>query len=190
MGLMSSLELDLPSREQLLRFAYESIQHGLEYGRALRVDVSSLPDALREPRATFVTLKRDGELRGCIGVLEAYRPLAVDVAENAYAAAFRDPRFPRLTRDELGMLSVSISILSPPTELHFVSEEDLLAQIRPGVDGLILQEGQQRGTFLPSVWDSLPDRVAFLSQLKVKAGLPPTHWSEAIRVWRYETESV
>ena len=140
-------------------------------------------------RASFVTLHRQGELRGCIGHLEGVQPLVVDVAENAFAAAFRDPRFPPLAEPELAGLALHISVLTPATELEFESEQDLVAQLRPGIDGLILQEGAARGTFLPSVWESLPDPHQFLAQLKRKAGLPSDHWSERIRVFRYETEA-
>jgi AmmeMemoRadiSam system protein A len=113
-----------------------------------------------------------------------------DVAENAYAAAFRDPRFAPLTRPELDALDLSISILTPAESMTFESQEDLLGQLRPGIDGLILQDGDRRGTFLPSVWESLPEAGRFLAHLKLKAGLPEDHWSDSVQVWRYETESI
>jgi len=115
--------------------------------------------------------------------------LVEDVAENAWSAAFRDPRFPPLTAAELPGLGIHISVLTPPQPMHFTSEADLLRQIRPGVDGLILQDGWARGTFLPSVWESLPRVADFWTQLKHKAGLPAHHWSADLRVFRYETES-
>ncbi|MBI9019809.1 MAG: AmmeMemoRadiSam system protein A [Verrucomicrobia bacterium] len=149
-----------------------------------------LPAELMEQRATFVTLTSDGNLRGCIGMLEACRPLAEDVAENAVAAAFHDPRFPPLSRDEFDDLQISISVLSPPGEMSFSSEADLLSQVRPGVDGLILQEGVRRGTFLPSVWEELPEKEMFFEHLKLKAGLPAGYWSETLRVFRYTTEYI
>jgi AmmeMemoRadiSam system protein A len=147
-----------------------------------------IPDTLMEKRATFVTLTIGGRLRGCIGMLEACRPLAEDVAANACAAAFEDPRFPPLTKKEFEKLEIHISVLSPPEELAFSSEADVLNQIRPGIDGLILQEGFRRGTFLPSVWEELPTKELFWAHLKLKAGLPANYWSKTLRVFRYTTE--
>ena len=152
-------------------------------------DLGNCPE-LKEERATFVTLTIHGNLRGCIGMLEACRPLAEDVAENAVSAAFHDPRFPPLSEDEFEQLEIHISILSPPEEMIFSSEDDLLEQIRPGTDGLILQEGFQRGTFLPSVWEELPETEIFFEHLKMKAGLPAGYWSDTLRVFRYTTEYI
>lgn len=143
-----------------------------------------------DKRATFVTLEIGGQLRGCIGMLEAHRPLANDVAENAFSAAFRDPRFPPLSDVEFDDLEISISVLSPPEEMSFSSEKDLLDQIRPGIDGLILEEGFRKGTFLPSVWEQLSEKEAFLEHLKQKAGLPPGYWSDTLRVFRYTAEYI
>ncbi len=176
-------------RAMLIDVARRSIQHGLTHGRPLQVNPLDYPEPLREQRASFVTLNRSGQLRGCIGHLEAVAPLVVDVAENAFAAAFRDPRFPPLSAGEFDDLEIHISVLSPPEPMSFTSESDLLGQIRPGVDGLILEDGHAKGTFLPSVWESLPNPRDFLAHLKVKAGLPPTHWSPSVKVYRYETES-
>lgn len=149
--------------------------------------LGNIPE-LQEERATFVTLTVGGALRGCIGMLKACRPLAEDVAGNACAAAFEDPRFSPLSIEELEKLEIHISVLSPPGEISFSSERNLLEQIRPGVDGLILQEGGQRGTFLPSVWEELPDPDLFLMHLKMKAGLPAGYWSDTLRVFRYTAE--
>ena len=157
-----------------------------EGGQAMQLD--ELPSELQEERATFVTLTLGGNLRGCIGMLEACRPLAEDVVANACAAAFEDPRFNPLSKEEFENLEIHISVLSPPEEMQFSSEEDLLAQIRPGVDGLILQEGGRRGTFLPSVWEELPRAELFLMHLKMKAGLSNTYWSDTLRVFRYTAE--
>ena len=149
-----------------------------------------IPDELKEERATFVTLTLDGNLRGCIGMLEACRPLAEDVAKNAVSAAFCDPRFPPLSREEFDDLKISISVLSPPEEMAFSDEADLLEQIRPGVDGLVLQEGFRKGTFLPSVWEELPDKEIFFEHLKLKTRLPAGYWSDTLRVSRYSAEYI
>ncbi len=176
-------------RATLIDTAWQSIRNGLQQGRPLAVSPTDYGERLREPGASFVTLHRHGQLRGCIGSLEAHRPLIEDVAYNAFAAAFRDPRFLPLEAKELDGLDLEISVLSRPEPMEFDSEQDLLRQLRPGVDGLILQEGGNRGTFLPSVWESLPEPRLFLQQLKLKAGLAPDYWSDSVRVWRYGTES-
>lgn len=176
-------------RRALLDLARSSIRHGVAHHRPRRVDPLDFPAALRERRAAFVTINRRGQLRGCIGHLEACQTLVEDIAENAYAAAFRDPRFPPLGEDELGDLEVHVSVLSPPQPIAVGSEAELLRVMRPGVDGLILEDGRHRGTFLPAVWESLPRPEQFLAHLKQKAGLPAAHWSDTIRVSRYTTES-
>jgi len=170
----------------LLQIARDSISSG--WTGSQPVDFGDIPAELMEERATFVTLEIGGRLRGCIGMLEACRPLAKDVAHNARAAAFEDPRFPPVSRKEFESLEIHISVLSPPEEMRFTSEADLLARIRPGVDGLILQEGCRRGTFLPSVWDELSEKELFFAHLKLKAGLPGTYWSDSLQVFRYTTE--
>lgn len=141
------------------------------------------------PGATFVTLKIDGELRGCIGTLEAYRPLGEDIRGNALAAAFRDPRFPRLEAAELARVRLHVSLLSALEPLACSGEADLLGRLRPGVDGLVLEHEDHRGTFLPAVWRQLPGPRQFLRQLKRKAGLPPEFWAPGVRVSRYTVDS-
>ena len=181
---------DYTNAEQdvLLGIACTSILHGLTHGQSAPIELAKLPSRLSEIRASFVTLTEDeGRLRGCIGSLEAYRPLAEDVNRNAWAAAFRDPRFPPLEADEFAGLEIHVSVLSEPETLAFDSEQDLLARMRPGIDGLILADGAARGTFLPSVWESLPEPAQFLAHLKLKAGLPADYWSDSLRVWRYTT---
>lgn len=143
------------------------------------------PD-LAAPAATFVTLTQDGQLRGCIGSLEAHRPLERDVRANAVAAALRDPRFPPLTAAELPRTRVEVSLLTAPQAMAVASEADALRQLRPGVDGIILSSGMHRATFLPQVWEQLPDPRTFLAHLKQKAGLPPDWWSDEARLQRYE----
>ncbi len=172
----------------LLQIARDAIFQELEKPGKETPLLGNIPDELMEERATFVTIELDGRLRGCIGMLEACRPLAEDVAHNARAAAFKDPRFPPVSSTEFESLEIHISVLSPPEEITFSSETDLLAQIRPGIDGLILQEGFHRGTFLPSVWEELSEKEQFLAHLKLKAGLPNTYWSDTLRVFRYTTE--
>jgi len=178
------------NKKMILDVARKSIAHGLEQGKPLKINSGDFDEVLREQRATFVTLKLQGELKGCIGVLEAHRALIEDVAENAYAAAFRDSRFSPLTPAELDQLDVSVSILEPAQPMRFTSEEDLINQIQPGIDGLILEEGWHRGTFLPAVWESVKTVSEFLNHLKVKAGLPMDYWSETIKIKRYTTEMV
>lgn len=181
--------LDAAQRRLLLDVAHRAIGDGLR-GRAPGERLDGYAPALCAPAATFVTLTRAGELRGCIGTLEACRPLVIDTSHNAYAAAFRDPRFPALTSRELDGLDVHISVLNPPEPLAFADEDDLIAQLRPGIDGLILSEGRRKGTFLPAVWDSVPGARAFLTQLKLKAGLPADYWSSTLKVERYTTVSI
>ena len=176
-------------KRQLLTLAGESIRKGL-CGESPNVQAADYPEPLRVLRATFVTLHVESRLRGCIGTLEARQTLVEDVAGNAWSAAFRDTRFAALTWPEYERLDIHISVLSPPEPLRFSSEEELLAQLRPRVDGLIIEESHYRGTFLPSVWEQLPDPREFLRSLKHKAGLSPDYWSSRIRVQRYTTESI
>ena len=192
MVLMSSTETSITPehRQMLLTLARDSIREGLDSGHALAVDPQQWPEVLQRNGASFVTLnRRDGSLRGCIGTLQAHQPLVADVAEHAHAAAFRDPRFPALAADELDKVVVELSILSTPQVLPVTSEAELLANIEPGRDGLILEEGAHRGTFLPTVWESLPQPSDFVRQLKRKAGLPPDYWSPTLTIRRYRTQS-
>jgi len=176
--------------ETLLTLARETIQQGLRDGRALNLDLDEMPDGLNQRGASFVTLTLDGQLRGCIGHLEANQALVQDVVENAALAAFSDPRFAPLTAKEFETVEISLSILSAPEPLLFDSEADLLRKIRPGTDGLILEEGRQRGTFLPSVWESLPEPQDFLRRLKQKAGLSADYWSDSLQILRYTAQYI
>ncbi len=174
--------------ETLIRIAAASIEHGLETGKpGLQGEFHS---ALAKPGACFVTLKKKGQLRGCIGSLQAHRPLLEDVATNGYSAAFRDHRFGPLKADELADLDLSISVLSDSVPIEFADEADLLAQLRPGIDGLIIQDGGKRALFLPSVWEQLPDKARFMGHLKAKAGMKPDHWSPGFKAWRFVTEEI
>ena len=176
-------------RRQLLELARAAIEKALGGGQ-LVVRPADYPEPLREPRATFVTLHVDAQLRGCIGTLEARRTLVEDVVHNARVAAFEDPRFSPLSLSEFERLDIHISVLSIPEPMQFDSEEDLLRQLRPHVDGLIIEEGFQRGTFLPAVWEQLPAPREFLRNLKRKAGLPADYWSHQIRIRRYTADSI
>lgn len=174
----------------LLGVARDSLRSGVERGLPLRPDPLAYPEPLRARRASFVTLHLGGALRGCVGGLEPLWPLVTDVAEHAFAAGFRDPRFRPLAARELDRIAVHVSILSPLEPLSFAGEEDLLARLRPGVDGLLLDAGGRRGTFLPAVWEELPEPREFLRHLKQKAGLAPGSWPDGIAVCRYTVESV
>lgn len=140
---------------------------------------------LQEPGATFVTLTQRGQLRGCIGSLQAHRPLRDDVKANAAAAALRDPRFAPLRLAELKLTVISVSLLSPMQAMEFDDEADALAQLRPGIDGLVFAFNGRRSTFLPQVWEQLPTVDVFMSQLKNKAGLPGNFWDPGVRLQRY-----
>lgn len=182
--------LDDASRARLLAIARDSIEHGLREGTPLVVETDALPDALRAVRATFTTLRRDGALRGCVGSLDASKPLAADVADSAFRAAFRDPRFPPLRASELAGLALHVAVLGPLERIDVDSRDALLAALRPGRDGLVIEDGPHRGTFLPAVWDTLPRPADFLGALEEKAGLAVGHWSPSLRAWRYEVASV
>ncbi len=169
--------------------AGRSIDNGLQNGGPLAVRARDFPEALREIRATFVTLEVHRQLRGCIGALEARLPLVEDVALHAYEAALEDPRFPPLREIERSKLDIHISILSPPEPMKISGEADLLNQLRAGVDGLIIESRGRRATFLPSVWEELAAPEEFLMHLKMKAGWRESGWPADARAWRYATES-
>ncbi|MGW8264986.1 MAG: AmmeMemoRadiSam system protein A [Longimicrobiales bacterium] len=184
----SVVSLGEREREILRQVALDSIRHGLTAGSPLPVTPGSYPAPLEEPGAVFVTLELRKRLRGCIGSYLARRPLVKDVAENAFAAAFRDPRFPPLAPEELQELEFHISLLTPPVPMEVESREELLAALRPGVDGLLLEDPPHRSTFLPQVWEALPDPKDFLDELLRKGGLRKGHWSPTLRVHRYTVQ--
>jgi len=165
----------------LLKLARAEIAQ--QFGQAR--DLSADAPWLLEHGACFVTLTQHGELRGCIGTLEAHRPLGLDVRENAVAAAFHDPRFMPLSRVEFDEIRVEVSLLSPTEVLVVASEEHALASLRPGVDGVVFEYRHYRSTFLPQVWEQLPEPAEFLAHLKRKAGLPVNFWAEGVRLSRY-----
>jgi len=182
--------LDNSEKNILLQVARESIIFGLTHHKPMPVNVHDYSFNLQQQRATFVTLNLQQHLRGCIGTLEAHQPLIKDVAEHAFAAAFQDTRFTPVVSSEIPQLDIHISILTPPTPIQFASEDDLLRQLKPGIDGLILQSGHHRGTFLPSVWEQLPEPKEFLRHLKMKAGISGDYWSDEVKVSRYTTTSI
>ncbi len=154
-----------------------------------RISISNVPNVLKAKGASFVTLKtQEGQLRGCSGSVQALQPLAMDVANSAIKAAFNDQRFKPVSEAERASLQLSISVLSPQVEMTVQSEGDLLAQLRPGTDGLIIQDGSMRALFLPAVWEQMPEPGAFLGQLKKKAGMAPGHWSPNFKAWRFIAE--
>lgn len=177
------------AQQQLLRVAVQSIEHGLRHGKALSVDLSGAPPRLRERQACFVTLYRSDDLRGCVGTLEAHEPLLCQVATSAYDAAFRDTRLSPVEAAELDDLTIEISVLSALTDISVATERELFGVLRPGVDGVIVAEGELQATFLPKVWDTFQLPFDFVEQLKRKAGFAPRYWSPTLRWRRYTTES-
>ena len=184
-----STELTAGSQAKLLTIARDSIQHGLANSSSLRVSVEELPEVLLVQRGVFVTLTLEQKLRGCIGNMAATDPLPVAVSDAAFSAAFRDPRFAPLEAEELPQTRIEISVLSPSETLAVDNRYQLLEQLVPGVDGLVLRDGRHRATFLPKVWEQLPVADAFLEQLLHKAGLPGDHWSETLCFERYYATS-
>lgn len=174
-------ETGAPDGRLMLALARSAISSRL--GWHFSLDASA--PFMHKPAATFITLTKNGQLRGCIGSLQAHRALRDDIEANAQAAAFHDPRFEPLQFDELRQVRIEVSLLSELTPIESASEADLLAKLRPGQDGLVLEYGRQRGTFLPQVWETLPAPQSFLGELKRKAGLPREFWDAGIRVSRY-----
>lgn len=182
-------EYDPEERKSLLDLARHSIEFSATHGAPATVSLNDYPSKLIATRACFVTLRTSGDLRGCIGSVEASRPLVIDVADRAFAAANRDPRFSPVRANELENLEISISVLSPLESLTVASQEELLNQLRPEIDGLIVQEVTSRGVFLPAVWAQLPNPRDFLRQLKKKAALGEDYWSNSLQFWKFETET-
>lgn len=172
--------------KELLNIARKSIEHGFRENKPLSPDIDDYDDILREKRATFVTLRINANLRGCIGTIQAVEPLAISIADSAFKAAFKDPRFKPLTEDEFKKADLSISVLSPPVEIAFSSSDNLVEQLQTGIDGLIIESRGRKATFLPEVWESIPSAKEFLNQLKLKAGMAPGETPEY--AWRYSTE--
>lgn len=174
----------------LLDTAIQSIEWGLVHHRPRIPEDDEIPPLLRDQGASFVTLAQHEQLRGCIGTTEAYQPLAKDVAEHAFAAAFRDPRFPPLTSREWPETTLEISVLTPPEPMAAHTQEELLEALEPGEDGLILESGHHKATFLASVWEQLPEKHEFVTHLMRKAGLPANAWPEDMKAYRYRSVSI
>jgi len=169
----------------LLNIARSSIAKALGQDYETLDDATLNGDWLQQKAASFVTLTQHGQLRGCIGTLEAHRSLLDDVTNNARAAAFQDTRFSPLTTEELDRTEIEVSVLSPMQTLDFSDEQQALQQLQPGIDGLVFECGDYRSTFLPQVWEQLPEATDFIAHLKQKAGLPADFWSDDVRLYRY-----
>jgi AmmeMemoRadiSam system protein A len=181
--------LNKEEQEQLLGMARQALEDVTNGKRLEPLDLQSLPPRLRQPGATFVTLTRANDLRGCIGTLEALLPLAEDVREHAVAAATQDYRFMPVQAIELPEIKIEISRLTDPKDLSYDTPEELLDRLRPHIDGVILREGMHRATFLPQVWEKLPDGEEFLSHLCMKMGAPPDLWRyRKLQVQVYQVE--
>jgi hypothetical protein len=177
--------------ETLLQLVRAGIAFGFDTGGPAQVSAGpDLAPMLAAPGAAFITLRRNGALRGCIGSPAAWRPLIADVVEHAFNAAFKDPRFPKLHVLELAGLELSVSVLTPPVPMRFDGEADLLAQLRPGVDGLIIADAGRRSLFLPSVWAEIADPRQFLTALKLKAGMAAGHFSAGFAAQRFRSIEV
>jgi len=175
-------------RSALLKLARSTIEAKLIKGvKVMRPE--KMTSALKENRGCFVTLHKDGALRGCIGTIEAVMPLAAGVEENALNAAFRDPRFSSLEEKELKNTNIEISVLTVPQELSFKDKNDLKKKLKKGVHGVILSSGRQKATFLPQVWEQLPEVEKFLEHLCMKVGMDKNCWkNKTTRVQTYEAE--
>ncbi|HEX5057033.1 MAG TPA: AmmeMemoRadiSam system protein A [Gammaproteobacteria bacterium] len=185
---MSFIKLSKQHKQELLDIAEQTLYYALESGRYITLTHRDFSVPLRIRGASFVTLYSQSQLRGCIGSLHPARPLLEDVAHNAYAAGFRDPRFDPITAAEFHDIQIEISILSPLQPISFASERELLEQIQPNTDGLLIQHGARKATFLPQVWESFPLKQDFLAQLKTKAGLNGAD-CESMSCYRYTVDS-
>jgi AmmeMemoRadiSam system protein A len=186
---LDPVKFDTAQRHQLLALARQSIDKGIVEVGSLATPNLVFSPSLQIARGSFVTLRVDKQLRGCCGTLIATRPLSEDVWRNAWASAFADPRFSPLEADEWPDVHLHISVLSPLEPVVVDSEQALLEMLRPGVDGLVLERDESRATFLPDVWEQIPEPLEFVRHLKQKAGWPANAWSPLINVQRYTTES-
>jgi len=181
--------LNKTEQELCLTIARQALESAVNSLSLPEIDLSELPSSLGQERASFVTLTVDGRLRGCIGTLQAYQPLANDIQEHAVAAGLQDFRFPNVQPGELDQIKIEVSVLSPQQPLDYEKPEDLIEQLRPDVDGVVLQDGFQKATFLPQVWEKLPNPDQFLSQLCMKMGAPPDLWrKKSLKVFTYQVQ--
>ena len=171
-------KLTLEEQQTLLHMAREAMEQAVRGKKPPPLDPAMLSSNLREQGASFVTLTIRGQLRGCIGALEAYQPLVDDVREHAVAAALEDPRFPQVREDELSRIQLEVSRLTRPVPLGYKDADDLTSKLRPQVDGVILRDGFRRATFLPQVWEKIPDPAEFLNQLCYKMGASANLWRQ------------
>lgn len=186
---MSTDKLNENEKQTLLRIARESMEHAVKKEKMPPLDLNSMSELMRADGASFVTLTIHGNLRGCIGALEPYQALALDVREHAIAAALEDPRFPPVSPSELEKIEVEVSRLTVPERLEYTDAEDLLAKLRPNIDGVILRDGFHRATFLPQVWDKIPDKEDFLDNLCYKMGASQNLWRKKhLEVLIYQVE--
>jgi len=169
-------QLTPEEKQTLIKLARQALEHGVRRQPLPPLDPAALTPGLRAEGASFVTLTAGGQLRGCIGALEPYQPLAEDVREHAVAAALEDYRFPQVQEGELADIHIEVSRLTVPVPLEYSGHEDLLAKLRPGVDGVVLRDGFRRATFLPQVWEKVTDKEDFLDQLCYKMGAAPDTW--------------
>jgi uncharacterized protein len=176
-------------KQTLLHIARQSLELAVRGEKLLPLDEATLTPCLRESGASFVTLTVRGDLRGCIGALEPYQPLAMDVREHAVAAALEDPRFPPVQPKELKQIEVEVSRLTVPHQLEYKDADDLLIKLNPNVDGIILRDGWHRATFLPQVWEKIPAKAEFLAELCYKMGAAPDAWRHKhLEVLIYQVE--
>ena len=180
-----SVEPDSAAQRALLGIARDALRTGLTSARPLQIDLDAHPPSFAVACAVFVTLTRDGALRGCVGSLEAREPLVQAVATSAYNAAFRDRRFRAPDASEIESLRIEISLLSEMSPVSARERSQLIETLEPGIDGLLIEDGAYRATFLPKVWEKLPAPDEFVAQLMQKAGLPERHWSASTRCFRY-----
>ncbi|MBS3752177.1 MAG: AmmeMemoRadiSam system protein A [Anaerolineales bacterium] len=171
-----TIELSREDKKMLLKIAREAIQKKARDEKIPVLEVDSFAPPLRKKRASFVTLTKRGALRGCIGTLEAEQPLVEDVQVRALAAAFHDFRFPPVSAEEIEEITIEVSVLTKPRTLDYESPEDLVHELEPGLDGVVLSDGHHKATFLPQVWDKLQDVETFLSRLCYKMGVKPDLW--------------
>ncbi len=182
-------QIDSKKGEVLLELARKSIADrlGVSWEPSPELDSLAKDPVFESRRGTFVTLKIDGQLRGCIGNLVPEKPLAKGVKDNAVNAAFNDPRFAPLSKEEFPRIQIEVSLLTEPMPLEYRNSQELLEKIRPNVDGLIISNGPYSATFLPQVWEQLPDKKSFLSNLCMKAGLPADEWKKGdLQVYTYQ----